>query len=48
MFNFASLVLKLREVLRDGALWFLRNPNDPDFNPIKEMLTVGFASVVLM
>ncbi|KAK0425485.1 hypothetical protein QR680_009232 [Steinernema hermaphroditum] len=35
---FASFVLILREVLRPGLLWFLRNINDPDFNPIQEMI----------
>ena len=39
VFYFASFILLLREVLRPGVLWFLRNLNDPDFNPIQE---VGF------
>lgn len=34
----ASFVLLLREVLRPGVLWFLRNLNDPDFSPIQEMI----------
>ena len=34
VFYFASFVILLREVLRPGVLWFLRNLNDPDFNPI--------------
>ncbi|CAG7827854.1 unnamed protein product [Allacma fusca] len=38
VFYFASFVLLLREVLRPGVLWFLRNLNDPDFNPIQEMI----------
>ena len=38
VFYFASFVLLLREVLRPGVLWFLRNLNDPDFNPIHEMI----------
>ncbi|KAL3181320.1 hypothetical protein MRX96_008815 [Rhipicephalus microplus] len=38
VFYFASFVLLLREVLRPGLLWFLRNLNDPDFNPIQEMI----------
>ena len=29
MFYFASFVILLREVLRPGVLWFLRNLNDP-------------------
>ncbi len=38
-FYFASFVLLLREVLRPGVLWFLRNLNDPDFNPVQEVPT---------
>ncbi|KFD68400.1 hypothetical protein M514_04103 [Trichuris suis] len=34
----ASFILLLREVMRPGLLWFLRNVNDPDFNPIQEMI----------
>ena len=37
VFYFATSVFLLREVLRPGALWFLRNLNDPDFNPIQEV-----------
>ena len=37
VFYFASFILLLREVLRPGVLWFLRNLNDPDFNPIQEV-----------
>ncbi len=35
VFYFASFVILLREILRPGVLWFLRNLNDPDFNPIQ-------------
>lgn len=38
VYYFASFVLLLREVLRPGVLWFLRNMNDPDFSPIQEMI----------
>ena len=38
VFYFASFILLLREVLRPGVLWFLQNLNDPDFNPIQEMI----------
>jgi len=37
IFYFASFILLLREVLRPGVLWFLRNLNDPDFSPIQEV-----------
>lgn len=39
VFYFASFILLLREVLRPGVLWFVRNLNDPDFNPIQEVST---------
>lgn len=39
-FYFASFVLLLREVLRPGVLWFLRNLNDPDFNPVQEVKSI--------
>uniref|UniRef100_H3CLH0 E3 ubiquitin-protein ligase MARCHF6 n=1 Tax=Tetraodon nigroviridis TaxID=99883 RepID=H3CLH0_TETNG len=38
VFYLASFILLLREVLRPGVLWFLRNLNDPDFNPVQEMI----------
>jgi len=38
VFYFASFILLLREILRPGVLWFLRNLNDPEFNPIQEMI----------
>lgn len=38
VFYFASFVILLREVIRPGVLWFLRNLNDPDFHPVQEMV----------
>eukprot|EP01135_Chromosphaera_perkinsii_P000922 Nk52_evm20s153 gene=Nk52_evmTU20s153 len=38
MFHFASFVSVNREVLRPGVLWFLRNPQDTNFHPIREMI----------
>lgn len=35
VYYFASFIVVLREVLRPGVLWFLRNLNDPDFSPIQ-------------
>lgn len=37
VFYFASFIILLREVVRPGVLWFLRNLNDPDFNPVQEV-----------
>lgn len=35
VYYFASFIVLLREVLRPGVLWFLRNLNDPEFSPIQ-------------
>ncbi|KAJ2808802.1 hypothetical protein H4R20_000622 [Coemansia guatemalensis] len=38
MVHFARLVLHCRQVMRPGLLWFIRDPNDPEFNPMREIL----------
>lgn len=38
MFHFAVFVTLCRDVVRPGVMWFIRNPNDPQFHPIKEIL----------
>uniref|UniRef100_A0A8R1HUZ7 RING-type E3 ubiquitin transferase n=1 Tax=Caenorhabditis japonica TaxID=281687 RepID=A0A8R1HUZ7_CAEJA len=43
VFYSASFVILLREILRPGVLWFMRNLNDPDFNPIQEMIDLPFS-----
>ena len=51
VFYFASFILLLREVLRPGVLWFLRNLNDPEFNPINEVssrLSVQFVFILVV
>ena len=42
MFYFASFIGNIRETLREGVLWFFRNPLDPNFDPFKEMIEVNF------
>lgn len=39
VFYSASFILTLRGLLRPGVLWFIRNLNDPEFNPIQEVGT---------
>lgn len=41
VFYFASFIILLREILRPGVLWFLRNINDPQFHPVKEMIQLS-------
>ncbi|KAI8901471.1 hypothetical protein BC833DRAFT_577813 [Globomyces pollinis-pini] len=38
MFQFASYVGIVRETVRPGVLWFVRDPNDPQFNAMREIL----------
>lgn len=38
MFHFAVFVSMCRENVRSGVMWFIRDPNDPQFHPIKEIL----------
>lgn len=38
MVQISLFVSLLREVLRPQLLWFLRNPDDPDFHPFRELV----------
>jgi len=38
VFQFSAIVALVRDVLRPGVLWFLRNPNDPNLNPWREIV----------
>uniref|UniRef100_A0A0N4ZYY7 RING-type E3 ubiquitin transferase n=1 Tax=Parastrongyloides trichosuri TaxID=131310 RepID=A0A0N4ZYY7_PARTI len=38
IFYSASIIMNLRDLLRPEVLWFIRNLNDPDFNPVHEMI----------
>lgn len=38
MFMFAVLVTVCRDVVRPGVMWFIRDPNDPEFHPIREIV----------
>ncbi|CAJ0649006.1 5057_t:CDS:2 [Entrophospora sp. SA101] len=38
MYYFAVFVTLCRDTVRRGVLWFIRDPNDPQFHPIKEIL----------
>ena len=46
IFYFASFVVLLREVLRPGVLWFLRNLNDQNFHPIQDVSIMTFCHLV--
>lgn len=38
MFHFALFVSMCREIVRPGLLYFIRDPNDPNFHPIRDVL----------
>eukprot|EP00026_Physarum_polycephalum_P001274 Phypoly_transcript_01275.p1 GENE.Phypoly_transcript_01275~~Phypoly_transcript_01275.p1 ORF type:complete len:826 (+),score=104.36 Phypoly_transcript_01275:222-2699(+) len=38
MILFASFVGWVREIVRPGVLWFFRDPSDPNFNPLKDIV----------
>ncbi|EDW33168.1 GL24616 [Drosophila persimilis] len=40
VYYFAAFISLLQEVLCPGVLWIFRNVNDPDFNPIHDMIHV--------
>ena len=42
MYHFAMYVSVVRESIRPGVLWFIRDPNDPDINIIREVLSRPF------
>lgn len=37
MFQFAVFIALIRDILRPGVLWFIRDPNDPNFNPMRDI-----------
>ncbi|KAL0090879.1 hypothetical protein F4703DRAFT_1835583 [Phycomyces blakesleeanus] len=38
LFHFAAFIGLCRKVIRPGVLWFIRDPNDPQFHPVQEMV----------
>ncbi|TPX65973.1 hypothetical protein SpCBS45565_g04773 [Spizellomyces sp. 'palustris'] len=38
MFQFALYVSTVREIVRPGVMWFIRDPNDPQFHPMNDIL----------
>ncbi|KAF4548306.1 RING-variant domain-containing protein 1 [Elsinoe fawcettii] len=38
MFNFALFVSMCRRILRSGVLYFIRDPDDPTFHPVRDVL----------
>lgn len=38
MFHFALFVSMCRKIMRAGVLYFIRDPDDPDFHPVRDVL----------
>jgi E3 ubiquitin-protein ligase MARCH6 len=38
MYFFSSFIILCRKIVRPGVMWFIRDPNDPRFHPMKEIL----------
>ena len=47
MFSFASFVQILRHKFRPGVLYFIRNPNDTTYHPIKDMIRLSILKQIL-
>ena len=46
MFQLAMYVATIREMFRPGVLWFLKDPNDPNFNAMRELLRRSLSGLV--
>ncbi|KYR00667.1 RING zinc finger-containing protein [Tieghemostelium lacteum] len=42
MLNFTYLLSTLHQIFRKGVLWFVRDPDDPDFDLVKDMIKSSF------
>ncbi|KAJ3240558.1 hypothetical protein HDU81_003442 [Chytriomyces hyalinus] len=38
MFQFAAYVQSVRKIVRPGVVWFIRDPEDPQFHPMQDIL----------
>ncbi|KAF8586361.1 hypothetical protein K439DRAFT_961991 [Ramaria rubella] len=38
MYQFAILLANCRDILRPGCMWFIKDPQDPTFHPIRDIL----------
>ncbi|SPO04581.1 related to SSM4 - involved in mRNA turnover [Cephalotrichum gorgonifer] len=42
MFHFALFVSMCRKIMRKGVLYFIRDPDDPEFHPVRDVLERNF------
>ncbi|KAJ3316508.1 hypothetical protein HDU76_001746, partial [Blyttiomyces sp. JEL0837] len=38
MFQFAIYISTVRKIVRPGVVWFIRDPDDPDFHPMQDIV----------
>lgn len=46
LFYFANFIAVCRGIIRPGVMWFIRDPNDPQFHPIQEMVERPFGNLL--
>ncbi|KAI8987552.1 hypothetical protein BDF20DRAFT_998168 [Mycotypha africana] len=46
LFYFAIFITVCREIIRPGVMWFIRDPNDPQFHPVQEMVERPFPNLL--
>ncbi|KAG0742313.1 hypothetical protein G6F61_004976 [Rhizopus arrhizus] len=46
LFYFAIFITVSREIIRPGVMWFVRDPNDPQFHPVQEMVERPFRNLL--
>ncbi|PHH66180.1 hypothetical protein CDD81_243 [Ophiocordyceps australis] len=44
MFHFALFVAMCRKIVRPGVLYFIRDPDDPEFHPVRDVLERSLAA----
>ncbi|KAK0388925.1 hypothetical protein NLU13_2502 [Sarocladium strictum] len=44
MFHFALFVSMCRKIMRPGVLYFIRDPDDPEFHPVRDVLERNFTT----
>lgn len=44
IFYFVSFIIMVKEIIRPELLWFVHNLNDPNFNPVNEMINLSILS----
>ncbi|KAF5968010.1 ERAD-associated e3 ubiquitin ligase doa10 [Fusarium coicis] len=44
MFHFALFVSMCRKIMRQGVLYFIRDPDDPEFHPVRDVLERNLAT----